>query len=204
MKPERASAGTKTGTKTRKASGRAVAGTLAALVGAGALAVGVAGTAGANEIVSRAFPWSQEGTSSTVSMEDPWVFRGPTNYTVDASPACWMYPDHNDLVADISILASDRYMPMMPNWDILFFPVNDTATIDWHNTTTGARGQVVQHFQNSNGVIRVDGGDGVIEMDIHLRSDQPWFDAAGSTDLPFGHSEGSTHAVVDMTGKSCR
>ena len=108
MKPDRASAGTKTGTKTRKASGRAVAGTLAALLGAGVLAVGAAGTAGANEIVSRAFPWSQEGTSSTVSMEDPWVFRGPTNYTVDTNPACWMYPDHNDLVADISILARDR------------------------------------------------------------------------------------------------
>lgn len=194
-------------TTTAKATGtaayRAVAGSLAALVGAGALAVGAAGTAGANEIVSRAFPWQGELDSSTVPMQDPWVFRGPTNYTVDAQPACWNYPDRNDLVADVSILARDRYLPAMPNWDILFFPVNDTATIDWHNTTTGASGQVVHHFQSSNGVIRVDGGDGVIEMDIHLRSDQPWLAAAGSTDLPFGHSEGHTRAIVDMTGKSC-
>ena len=179
------------------------ASTAVAAIAATGILVGAAGAASASEPVSRATPWPEDKVVAAVPMEDPWVFRGPTDYTVETQPACWNYPDRDDLVVDVSVLARDRYLPAPPNWGAILFGVHDTATITWTNETTGETGHVAQEFPNSNGVIRVDAGAAVIALDIHLRSDHPWLHAVGSTELPVGHSEGATSAVVDMTGKTC-
>ena len=177
-------------------------------VGAAALVAGSVGPAEAaappDDRIGTGYHWGEEEVTQTVSMADPWVFRGPTDYTVRTQPVCWSYADRpQDLVAAVEVSAPDRYEPFPFDPDRLFFPVDETVTVDWHNTTTGASGRDVVH--GTSGVVEVGvyGGDGVIEMDIHLRSDQPWMNAAGSTDLPFGHAEGSLHAAVDLTGKSC-
>lgn len=162
-----------------------------------------AGIATAEDVSGRMFPWSGERVEQFVPMEDPWVFRGPTNYRVATEPACWMYGDHQDLMVDVAVSAPDRYEPYPTDLDRLFFPVNDTVTVAWVNTTTGDRGQSVGHTSSGAVFVGVPGGDGQIELDIRLRSDQPWLQAAGSTDLPFGHSEGVVHAAADLSGKSC-
>lgn len=178
----------------------------AALValGAAVLAVGSAGAASAEAPIGSTYFWPDERVDQYVAMDDPWVFRGPTNYKVTTQPSCWSYSDRQqELVAEIGVSAPDRFEPYPFDSDRLFFPVNETVTVDWTNTTTGDRGQVVSHGNSGSVLIGIPGGDGRIEMDIHLRSDQPWLAAAGSTDLPFGHSEGATAAAVDLAGKTC-
>lgn len=114
-------------------------------------------------------------------MGDPWVFRGQTPYEVTTQPTCWIYSDRRDVVAELYTTAHDRYPPFPTGLDRLFFPVYETVTVDWHNTTTGQRGQVVGHGDRGQTVVGIPGGDGVIEMDIRLRSDHPLMHAVGST-----------------------
>src|SRR5699024_504424 len=117
-------------------------------------------------------------------MADPWVFRGPTDYTVRTQPVCWSYADRpQDLVAAVEVSAPDRYEPFPFDPDRLFFPVDETVTGDWHNTTTGASGRDVVHGTSGGVEGGGYGGDGVIEVDIHLRTDQPRRNAGGSHDL---------------------
>ena len=78
-------------------------------------------------------------------MGDPWVFRGQTPYEVTTQPTCWIYSDRRDVVAKLYTTAHDRYPPFPTGLDRLFFPVYETVTVDWHNTTTGQRGQAVGH-----------------------------------------------------------
>lgn len=163
----------------------------------------LAGTAMAYELPGRSLYWPGEKSVHRVQMGDPWIFRGSTAYEVVAHPGCWSYSDHRDLVVDVTTAAPDWYAPFPTDPDSLFFPVSETVTIDWHNTTTGQGGRVVGHGDRGNTIVGVPGGNGVIEMDIHLRSDHPWLQAVGSTHLPIGHAEGMTHATVDLTGKAC-
>lgn len=162
-----------------------------------------AGTAAANELPGRFQYWEGEKQVQHVQMGDPWVFRGQTPYEVTTQPTCWIYSDRRDVVAELYTTAHDRYPPFPTGLDRLFFPVYETVTVDWHNTTTGQRGQAVGHGDRGQTVVGIPGGDGVIEMDIRLRSDHPWMHAVGSTHLPFGYVEGTTHAVTDLRGKSC-
>lgn len=178
----------------------------AAAFGAAVVAVGSAGVSGAvgdEGLSGRTLFWAGERVDHHVPMQDPWAFRGPTNYLVSTQPSCWTYADRQDLMAEISVSAPHRYEPYPTDLDRLLFPVNETVTVDWTNVTTGARGHDVVHGGSGSALVGIPGGGGRIEMDIHLRSDQPWLHAAGSTDLPFGHSEGSVHATVDLIGKSC-
>lgn len=182
---------------------RVAAGGAAAAVGAALAATAAAGTASADDLIGSAYYWPEQQQNTDVSMGDPWVFRGPTNYHVQTQPACWLYPNHDDLVAEVQVTAPDRFEPFPFDVDRLFFPVRNTVTVDWTNTTTGDQGRTVTHGDSMSVLSGVPGGPGRIEMDIHLRADHPWLSDIGSTDLPVGHATADTHAVVDLAGKSC-
>lgn len=182
---------------------RAAAGGSVAAMGAAVVATGAAGTASADDLIGRAFHWPEQQHETTVSMGDPWIFRGPTDYHVRTQPACWMYPNHQDLVADVQVTVPDRFEPFPFDTDRLFFPVRNTVTVDWTNTTTGEEGRTVTHGDPITVTTGVPGGPGLIEMDIHVRADHPWLYDLGSTELPVGHATADTHAVVDLTGKAC-
>lgn len=173
------------------------------VLGAAIVAAGSGGTASADERSGSGYFWADERVDHHVAMDDPWMFRGPTNYRVATQPSCWMYSARQELVAEVSVSAPDRYEPFPFDSDRLFFPVRETVTVDWVNTATGQQGQAVVRGESGAVQVGVPAGPGRIELDIHLRSDHPWLHAAGSTDLPFGHSDGLVHAVVDLAGKSC-
>ncbi len=181
---------------------RVAAGGAVAAVGAALTATGAAGTASADELIGRGYHWSEQHQETTVPMDDPWVFRGPTDYHVSTQPACWMYPNHQDLVAEVMVTVPDRFEPFPFDTDRLFFPVRNTVTVDWTDTATGQTGRTVAHGDPVNVLAGIRGA-GPIAMDIHVRADHPWLYDLGSTDLPVGHATGDTHTVVDLTGKSC-
>ena len=174
-----------------------------ALMGSMVLAVGTAGVASAEQMFGRGYFWTDERVVQHVPMDDPWIFRGPAVYEVITQPTCWIYADRDDLVAEVWVNENQRFEPLFGEPDRLFFPVHETLTVNWVNTTTGERGQTVAYGDSGNVIAGVAGGQGRIEMDIHLRSNHPWLTLTGSTDLPFGYSTGTIHATVDLAGKSC-
>lgn len=187
----------------RRTVRRTAAATCATVTAAAAVVVGAPAAASANNMIGRAFYWGGERVVQSLRMDDPWVFRGATDYEMTVQPACWLYQDRKDLVVDVSVTSLDRYSPFPLDADAVFFPVRETVTVNWHNTSTGQRGQTVAHGDSGSVGAGVPAGPGRVEMDIHLRSDHPWLHAAGSTHLPFGHSTGTARAVADLSGKSC-
>lgn len=189
--------------RSRPKSTRRITGACAVVFGAGLVTVAGTAVADADEPIGTAYPWASERTDDVAPLDDPWIFRGPTDYQVAVQPACVLYPGHQRLVADVSVTAPDRFEPFPFDPDALFFPVRDTVTIDWTDPLTGETGRVVAHGDNGTVPAGVFDRSGRLELDIHLRSDHPWLQAVGSSDLDIGHAEGTVHTVVDLTDKTC-
>ncbi|WP_333619846.1 hypothetical protein [Dietzia sp.] len=176
---------------------------------ASAAVVGGQGMASALEpasqdgLIGRTFD-SGPSAHAEVMMDDPWVFRGPTKYDIYAASACWSYGDRSERMVDVSVSNKDRYFPTPFNMNSILYPVDETLTVDWTDLETGEKGRAETHSENGNVTLGLSGTPSRYGLDIHLRSDQPWLRAAGSTELPFGHSEGSAHLEVDSRGPACR
>lgn len=192
---------------------RTLLATSAALISAVALAAPVhahADTplASTEGIVTQHARWGQ--SSQPFLVPDPYVVRGPSNYRPVHRMACWRYTDNrNALVAEMVLGDQNRYPPT----PVLFempLPVDDTITVDWHNTTTGASGTARTTSHNTYAYFGIEAarlGQGIIEMDVHVRSQAPFAPAFGSLEPLTGNAPGvteaSTHVTYDTRGKSC-
>ena len=185
------------------------AGRIGPVVGAAATAVtlmiGSAPAVSAQDgVTSRVYSWADREQTQHVPIDDPWGVRGWTNYVVTTQPVCWTYAGRpNAIVAEAWVSAPDRFPAFPADPRSLLLRTHETVTVDWTNTTTGRRGREVFHGEDGTTIAGIESGPGVIDMDIHVRTDNPALLAVGSAHLPFGHSEGSVHARVDVPGGTC-